>query len=221
MPCWPQSGDLGTTIKTETSEIRDHLYANPDQLRAALAIYDAWPTVRDEECERFLSQLRAKLEVELKEKLPRFADQLISRQEYEGDKRYSNLLFVGLNGRPRYEFGIQSFSQRGPNGWMWGVSAPVPYHEMEESDKSVCLEVAAALKRHGLALKTVKDPPYHWPQYEYVRKFRDWDPLTPDLHEECREGGGPITDYFVEGLIGIANSALPAIDEVTGGGPAS
>ena len=37
---------------------------------------------------------------------------------------------------------------------------------------------------------------------------------VPELHEECDAGGGPITDFRVDGLLRIAPDAIPAINEV-------
>lgn len=50
--------------------------------------------------------------------------------------------------------------------------------------------------------------------WEYLPHHADWDPLVPELHEECEAGGGPITDFYVNGLLKIAALAIPAINEV-------
>ena len=54
-----------------------------------------------------------------------------------------------------------------------------------------------------------------WP---YVRQVSDemtrWDSLLPDLYREWNDGGGPITDYYVDGMMDLAINAIPVIDEV-------
>ena len=56
----------------------------------------------------------------------------------------------------------------------------------------------------------------YWPQYEDLSRYAEWYPLVPDLHEECDQGGGPITTYFADNLLNIAAKAIPAINEVEG-----
>lgn len=53
-----------------------------------------------------------------------------------------------------------------------------------------------------------------WAQYEYLPRHRHWDRLVPELVQELADGGGRITDYFVNGLLNIAEKAIPAFDEV-------
>ena len=54
--------------------------------------------------------------------------------------------------------------------------------------------------------------------YPYVRSVDDemnnWNSLLPDLYREWKDGGGPITDYYVDGIMGIASRAIPIIDAV-------
>lgn len=54
--------------------------------------------------------------------------------------------------------------------------------------------------------------------YSYVRsvddEMGDWNSLLPDLYRERRDGGGPITDYYVGGIVGIATKAIPIINDV-------
>ena len=54
-----------------------------------------------------------------------------------------------------------------------------------------------------------------WP---YVLQASDemtnWDSLLPDLYRERQDGGGPVTDYYVDGMIDLAVNAIPVIEEV-------
>ena len=211
--CRLRFGDTSMTSDAETREIREYLLGNPTQLRAALAIHDAWPVIRDEVCEGFLKQLRHRIEPRIKYELPEFASDLEVRCRYGGQKQYSNVLSIALANRPRYAVQFQSHARQGPNYWLWGVTAPQRYKDMTAPQKSICDQVSASLKVGGLSLAIVKDPPWQWPQYEEIPRFRDWDPLTVDLFQECDSGGGPITDYYLDGLADIAKIAIPAIDK--------
>ena len=207
-------GDLNMTTDAESREIRAYLLENPSQLQAALAIHDAWPTVRDEVCEGFFRHLRDIVVARFKQKLPDFAADLRFLGNFGGQKQYSNYLFIGLGNRPRYDVGFQSHARQGPNSWLWGVRAPKIYRNMSPSEKSICDHVGKSLKQSGLTLANVKDPPYWWPQYEDLPRYRNWDSLAVDLHREREAGGGPITDYYVDGLLEIAEFAIPVLAEL-------
>lgn len=207
-------GESNMTSDAESREIRAYLLENPTQLQAALAIHDAWPAVRDEVCEGFFRHLRNYVEACFKEKLPDFARDLRIQDNFGGQKQYSNSIFIGLENRPWYRVGFQSHARQGPNSWLWGVKAPKIYRDMSASEKQLCDHVATSLKLGGLALANVKNPPYLWPQYEDVPRYRNWDSLAVDLHNETEARGGPITDYYVDGLLDIAQIAIPVIAEL-------
>ena len=83
---------------------------------------------------------------------------------------------------------------------------------MTATEKERHERLCAALKRCELSLKHVKGD--WWPQWEYLPHYKDWDPLVPELYEECEAGGGTITDLYVDGLVNITTHAIPAINEV-------
>lgn len=99
----------------------------------------------------------------------------------------------------------------GPNGWYWGVCSPKPTSKMSEKERERREELDAALTRHGPPLA---DRSEQWPQWDRLSRYRDRDPLVPELYEECQAGGGPITDYHVNGLLAIASHATRVINEV-------
>lgn len=91
----------------------------------------------------------------------------------------------------------------GPNSWYWGVLNPDP--------KTLREQLLVALKRRGLSLQHASEG---WPQYEYLPRYGHWDRRVPELVQELTEGGGRITDYYVNGLLNIAEKAIPAFDKV-------
>ena len=82
-------------------------------------------------------------------------------------------------------------------------------HTLTEAETKRRQAVEAALNRNGLSLPD----PHHWPHGERPR-HQDWSAIVPELVQELADGGGKITDHYVNGLLRIAEKAIPAIDEV-------
>ena len=209
------------TTNAETQFVRDYLSSNPKHLRAALAVHDAWSLVRSEVCERFLKHLRQIVENRLRKEVPDIDQDFLVRCGYGGDRRYSNYLSIALDGWIWYDDLPPNVDGRsavrlesegpGPNGWYWGVHSPKPASAMTEKEKERRAELGVRLRDHGLLLAETSD---WWPQWESLRRYRDWNPLVPELYEECEARGGPITTYYADNLLAIAKLAIPAINEV-------
>ena len=185
-----------TMTDTEARYIREYLDNNPRHLHAAFAMARAWPEVKHDVCGRFLEHLRDRVEARFWEEMPEIREDLQVNCHYEGDKRWSTQL------RLRRTIMIQSKGP-GPNGWIWGIRNPNP--------KTLREELLAALKRRGFSLQLASDG---WPQYEYLPRYGHWDHLVPELVQELTDGSGKITEYYVNGLLKIAEKAIPAFDEV-------
>ena len=219
--CKERFGESTMTANAETQFVRDYLSRNPNHLRAALAVHDAWLLYRADVCERFLEQLRRIVEDRLREEVPDIDPDFRVRSRFGGDKRSSNYLWITRDGWERYDglppnadgriaIRLESYST-GPNDWYWGVHSPKPASQMTEKEKGRLDKVGVSLRNHGLLLTETGDG---WPQWESLRRYRDWNPLVPELYEECEAGGGPITTYYADNLVAIANLAIPAINEV-------
>ncbi len=193
--CQQHFGD-STMTDTEARYIREYLDENPKHLHAAFAVARAWPAVKHEVSRRFLEHLRDTVEERFSVQMPEIRDDPQVICHYEGDKKWSNRLV--LMRRIKMESG-----SRGPNAWIWGVANANP--------KTLRDELLAALKRRGLSLQHASDG---WPQYEYLPRYGHWDRLVPELVQELADGGGKITEYYVNGLLKIAEKAIPAFDEV-------
>ena len=222
--CQQRFGESTMTTNPDTHFVREHLFDNPSHMRAALAVHDAWQVVRADVCERFLKHLRDAVEAGLRSEEPAgTARDFQVRCRYSREKGRRSVLWVNrqtwlqYDGVPNVRDGrsavaIQASKGLRPNGWYWGVYSPKPLSKMSETEKERREELDAALKRHGLLLG--HDDSDWWPQWEYVSRHQDWVSLAPDLYEECEAGDGPITRYYVDGLLKIARHAIPAIDEV-------
>ncbi len=193
--CRRHFGD-STMTDTEARYVREYLDENPRHLHAAFAVHRAWPALKHDVCRRFLEHLRDRVERRVSKKMPKIRQDLQVDCHYEGEKRWSNRL------RLMRTIVIESDGP-GPNGWYWGVLDPNP--------KTLREKLLAALKRRGFSLKHASDG---WAQWEYLPRYRHWDRRVPELVQELADGGGKITDYYVNGLLNIAEKAMPAFDEV-------
>ena len=200
--------------------VRDHLSSNPDQLRTALAVHDAWVLVRDDVCKRFLEHLCEVVKDRAREALTDIASDCNVKCHYEGEKKYWNWLEISRDDWVRYndeqghlgectQIRLESVGPP-PNRWYWGVKSPKPIDKMSEAERERREDLSIALQRHGLMLADDK----RWPQWEWLRKYQNWAPIVPELAEECETSGGPITDFYVNGLLDIARCAIPAINEI-------
>ena len=221
--CQQRFGESTMTDNPDTRFVQELLSKDPQHLRSALAVHDAWRlVVRAEVCERFLGHLRQSVEKRLREKLGHIAADLQVRCHYGGDKRLSNQLWISRKGWIRYDgmppnqIGRSAVmleaGSPGPYGWYWGVRNPKPVAEMTEQEKKRREELGTALERHGLSLAHRGE--YRWPQWDWLPRYDNWNPIVPELHDECEADGGPITAYYVDGILKIAKKAIPAMNEV-------
>ena len=210
-----------TMTDTEARYVREYLDKNPKHLHAAFAVARAWPAVKHDVCRRFLEHLRDRVEERVREEFPAIAGDLDVGCHYGGDKNWSNYLRVYRYGWVRYE-GVSDHRSDdriavmlecgtgGPTSWHWGVRTAKSKRSMTEAEKERREEVVAALSLSGLSAPDA----HHWPHIEWSLRFQDWPARAPELVQELADGGGKVTDYYVNGLLGIAAKAIPAIDEV-------
>ena len=219
--CRTHFGD-STMTDTEARYIREYLDQNPRHLHAAFAVHRAWPGVREEVYRRFLEHLRDRVEERLATEMRELQEGLQIGCHYEGANRsVLNVLWMARTGwmeyvnapeGPRLSRTSILFQSHGKGmaSWRWGVRSPKPEGKMTKAELERRLELESRLRHHGLSLGRRSN---WWPQYE-VPRHEHWDPLIPELGKESADGGGKITDYYVNGLLGIARKAIPAIDEV-------
>ena len=217
--CQHHFGD-STMTDTEARYIREYLDENPRHLRAAFAVARAWPAVKHDVCRRFLEHLRDRVEERVRKEFPDIAGDLDVGCQYGGDKNWSNYLRLYRHGWMRCEGEsprsggrtavILECGRGGPTSWVWGVRGAKDKDHMTEPEKKRREELEGALKRQRLSLP---DGWGHWPQLGYPQ-YQDWTAIVPELVHELADGGGKIADHYVNGLLQIAEKAIPAIDEV-------
>lgn len=221
--CQTAFGESTMPSTRETQTAKEYLLGNPDHLRTAVAVHDAWLLVRDEVCKQFLERLRDEVEDRIREELPG-ADCHV-RCQY-GDKPYEHALWILRDEWMLYEAAYYPDDRTairleagakggrgGPNGWYWGVCSPKDRSDMVASEKERRQRLYSRLTEQGLRLPHKSN---YWLQYENPSRYANWYSLVPDLYEECDQGGGTIMTYFSDNLLNIATKAIPAIDEIEG-----
>lgn len=204
---------------TEARYIRDYLHENPRHVPAAFAVARAWPDVKHDVCRRFLGNLTDRIEAHVWDEMPEIAHELNIGCVYGRDKGHSSYLRIYRYGWVQYDCNPGKSDRRtavmlecgggGPTSWHWGVRSPKKKGEMEESEKARREEVEDLLTRCGLSHPNAS----WWPHIERPR-YQNWSDIVPQLGNELADGGGKITDHYVNGLLKIAEKAIPAIDEV-------
>ena len=218
--CQHHFGD-STMTDTEARYIREYLDQNPRHLHAAFAVARAWPAVKHDVCRRFLEQLRDRVEERVRNECSQIADDLNVACHYREKKKWwSSYLCVYRSGWVRcgkaFDLGSDGRTAvvltcgGGPNAWHWGVFNGRSKDNMSERERQRCDELEIALKEHGLSLP---EGNHDAPQFQMSPRYQDWSAIVPELVQEL-DGGGKITDYYVNGFLDIAEKAIPAIDEV-------
>lgn len=208
--CQMKFGEATMSSDAETREIRTYLRQNPNQLQSALAIHDAWQVIRAEICEQFLELLRDKLRACMERKGSKFNRGLRVQCVYGGDKRGANSLWIARDDWPPFEVKLQS-GGFGPRSWYWGVCCKPSAGQMTEEQLQIRKDLKAALVDTGIP--TTRSDDGEWPSYEWLSKHANWLQLAPELFAEIENGGGEVTDHFVEGLHDIASCAIPVLDQ--------
>ena len=217
--CQQHFGD-STMTDTEARYIREYLEENPRHLHAAFAVARAWPAVKHDVCRRFLEHLRDRVEERVRDAFPEVAGDLDVGCHYGGDKNWSNYLRIFRDSWVRDDDVTDPRSDGrtavmlecgtgGPTSWPWGVRSAKSKDALTAAETQRRQAVEAALNRNGLSLPDT----YHWPHVERPG-HQDWSAIVPELVQELADGGGKITDHYVDGLLRIAEKAIPAIDEV-------
>ena len=211
-----------TMTDTEARYVREYLDENPRHLHAAFAVARAWPAVKHDVCRRFLEHLRDRVEERVREEFREAGDHPTVACHYREKKKWwSSYLcvyrsrWVGRKGSLDLGSGgrtaVVLTCGGGPNWWHWGVSNGKAKDQMSEQERRRCDKLEIALKQCGLSLPERDN---NWPQFQWSPRYQDWNLIVPELVQELADGGGKITDHYVNGLLGIAAKAIPVIDEV-------
>ena len=201
--CQRQYG--GTTMTTtENNTVKDFILADRRNVETALAVYQSWPDVAEKIKRDFLKSIYDKLEKD--PGLPK------ATWDY-GKGNYRSYIYIFPESWPQYRDpdGQEAFTTicmeaqgKGGSNWVIGVSRSTS--KIHEDDTERWQRLRDAFAECG------KQTNEFWLWWEWIEdEYRDWDALTPRLHQEC-DKGGKITDYFVEKFKRVLKEAKPIID---------
>ena len=223
--CQRTFGAHAMTTDSDARAVQEYLRSSPDHLKTAQAVYEAWPTVKEQICEQFLQHLCRRIKREATQRLSEFAHDLCIDCRYGGERRWASHLWLYRSCWRQYEnVTWESISDRrtvilleadgkGPYDWLFGVRSPLKESEMIDVDRERRLRLDIELKEavgHGRRSDW-------WMLWNWIdEQKRDWNGLLPDLHRECEASGGDITDHYVSDIIDIACEAIPVINRIEG-----
>ena len=99
--------------------------------------------------------------------------------------------------------------RRGGDDWYIGIRSPADKGGMSADDRERWKLIVERLNHESKVTAYER-----WPWYKPVERYRYWDQLIPALRRESQDGGGEITDYFVNQFAEIAEFAKPILDDV-------
>ena len=227
--CNQTFGGLPMSSDSENETIRDFALKDSRNLETVSAVYQAWPLIRDDVCERFLKHLceHIRTAVEENESLKRLTrDDVVVNCTY-GEGPYQSYIWLYRKSWREYRVESQSLTRSaiglqnqtvGPCRWGVGVVSPLSREDMQDDDgrRRDALDKAIRSKSPDKGRRT-----FQWPLWIPLDgRHDDWNSLVPELEKECRGDDNmrdrPITDYFVGELLTIAELAIPVINEVEG-----
>ena len=207
--CRQRYGENAVT-NTKKNAVKKFLRGEQKYLATALAIYESWPELAHEIKRRFLKSIRNEIWNDLR------GDTYI-QWDY-GPKPYQSYIYIYHDSWRPYVVGGQKLTsclymqaeRKEDADWYIGVWSPatneVSGHDRERREKL----------HQELGKMQMRQHRYYPCWKEVDEKYRDWNPLIPQMDEEVREGGGEITNYFVGKFKEIADQVIPIIDSIDG-----
>ena len=204
-------GNIVTDSKKST--VADFVHGDSKNVATAMAVYDVWPEVVQKIKSDFLNQIWCCL-----------PEDMDGGWDY-GKKRNESYIYIYRKCWRPYDVDGQEehtsiyMQAEAPNGTNWdiGVRSPASSRvsrDDRERSENLHVEIGSLAKRLG---KNQNSGWPEWPWWEWIDgKYRYWDSLIPELHEEVAEGRGEITDYFVRKFNEIVDKSTPIIDRIDG-----
>ncbi len=221
--CQRTFGDHHMTTDSEARAVEKYLLSNPENISVAQVVYESWPSVRNRVCKQFLERLCDRIKHKIAQNPALFGNDVHVGCKYEGDKRYSNRLWIHRLSWCQYDAGRNDTNRRtsirlesegpGPNNWFYGISYAQDQTKMSDADRKRQQRLEIALREKEIS--DFKADQWWWPVWKYANEGkRDWDSFLPDLHRECRGEADEITNYYVDAFLDVAKSAVPIIDRL-------
>lgn len=212
---------MPTDIETRT--IQEYVLSNAVHVEIAKAVHEAWPSIEKRICKRFLQQLQSRIYRKIQKNHADFSSGITIDGEFTfGSKTGSGLWLyrdawapVGENHPSklrlrRTSVRLHVVQNESHDVWL-GVESPHWNNQNADAAEEVPYRMDVSLA-DKLGYEKKEDY-YPWWK-DASEKYRLWGDLLPELHRECENKHGEITDYFVKTFLGIAVSAIPIIDKM-------
>ena len=203
--CHKTFGGVLTTSR-ELREVRDFILQSEDNLLAALAVLDAFPTTMNEVVAGFLERLHQRIVENLDREGLAAGHYFGNNPNQDGVWAYRSS-WEGESSRPYVWLGHDN---RGRSAKWW---LGVRFDPFSESDPDPRIEsLRKPLADH---LGPPSAPAKSFPWFRWLED-PDWAPLLVQMHEE-RQDPGPLTELLASQFISVAHEAVRLIDESTPG----
>ena len=218
--CRRQFGGM-TVTDSKKSAVADFLRKDSNNLATALAVYETWPEVARETRNLFFELIKDRIWDDLRE-----SDEYI--QWNHGEKRYESYIAIYreswrpyiVDGQDKRTCVQMQADSKEDADWYVGVWSP-PVRQVSEDDRERREKLQRELGNLGIRQSL------SLPCWEYVEKYRDWNPLIPQLREEvmvakhqgasaAEARGGEIAEFFVGKFNDFVGSVIRIIDSVDG-----
>ena len=221
--CRQRYGGKAVT-NTAKGAVEDFLRRHHEHFTTALAVYETWPTLSKEIRRDFLSLIADMIRKDLAALFDE--DSEPDMWSNYGQFRYNRHISIYCKTWRPYVVGGQDqitlarmiTGSAEDADWQYQVWSPA-INEVSIDDRERRRNLQQELRNQQMRRN-------HWhPCWEYVdERYRDWNTLTPKLHEEveaAREGegkvGGEIANALVEGFKKFAALTIPKIKSIDGG----
>ena len=202
----------GGTIVTDSkkSAVADFVRGDSRNVATAMAVHKVWPDVAQKIKSEFLDLIWQRL-----------PEDMVGNRKY-GKKRGESYVYIYrkswrpfvVDGQERWTIiCMQAEASEGTN-WDIGISSPA-VSRVSDDDRKRCQELHEEIGE--LSKRLGKNQNDFWPWWEWVdERYRHWNSLIPQLHEEAVAEGGEITTYFVRKFKEIDDETRDIIDRICG-----
>ena len=196
--CHKQFGGIVTTDR-ERQEVRDFVLSSEENLLAAFAVKDAYPSIRNEVIEGFLERLRCRVAQDIGQNDLSFEYSFTDKWKDDGLWAWREDWWSDL-ATPIIWLGHDS-----PNASQWWLG--IGFTPLDSKDPRID-ELREPLEAE---LGPSSGRATNFPWWRYLDEHKDWAPLLVKLHKE-REQPGELIEHFATEFAGLVHKALDVID---------
>ena len=219
--CKDRFGEQHVISDRETETISEYLVTNPANLGVAIAVYEAWPRVKDSICTNFIDLIRRELE-KLIRKSVESPESLIIGCQYSGEVAFANKIWVYSK-----EWQIRSESaapetggkvaimlenqSRGPTDWIVGVRCPTA----DAHEANLIESREALVKNLAVELGSGRTSKW-WAWWQWVdAEFKDWNRCIVEIGQELAdEEHDEISNYFASKLAKVVMDSVSVLNDI-------